>query len=317
MRSILQSVRVGCRFAIAVLMLSGLLFAASDSTRPPDASACSSPENRQFDFWAGDWDVFDYGSAVRVASARVDLILNGCVLHEDYRGADGHEGQSFTTYDPIKHEWQQSWVTNRGETLELQGKFSSGKIELTGEDHKAGTIVRGWWQPEGGGVRETAVTSADNGKSWKPWFDIMFTVSTNHAATAGSVSKDDPSGADAEKAVADLDTEYQAAVKKSDAATMDRILADDFILVTGSGKTYNKANLLAEARDARFHYDLQDDSEQKVRVWGDTAVITAKLREKGTEEGIPFDKTVWFSDTYVQTRAGWRYVFGQSSLPLP
>jgi hypothetical protein len=98
---------------------------------------------------------------------------------------------------------------------------------------------------------------------------------------------------------------------------MDRILADDFILVTGSGKTYNKANLLAEARDARFHYDLQDDSEQKVRVWGDTAVITAKLREKGTEEGIPFDKTVWFSDTYVQTRAGWRYVFGQSSLPLP
>jgi hypothetical protein len=45
-------------------------------------------------------------------------------------------------------------------------------------------------------------------------------------------------------ALAALDTEYQAAVKKNDVATMDRLLADDFILVTGSGKTYNKADLL-------------------------------------------------------------------------
>lgn len=316
MRSILRAVGVGCSFAIVAVMLSGLVFAASDSTRQSDASVCSSPENRQFDFWAGDWDVSDYGSPVKVASARVDIILSGCVLHEDYRGADGHQGQSFTTYDPIKQAWHQSWVTNRGETLELEGKFALGRIELTGEDHNAGTIVRGWWKPEDGGVRETAVTSADGGKSWKAWFDIMFTPSTQ-GASARSLSKDDNGRANAEKAVADLDTEYQAAVKKNDAATMDRILADDFTLVTGSGKTYDKADLLAEARSARFHYELQDDAERKVRVWGDTAVITAKLREKGTEEGTPFDKTVWFSDTYVRTRDGWRYVFGQSSLPLP
>ena len=46
------------------------------------------------------------------------------------------------------------------------------------------------------------------------------------------------------KAVAALDTQYQAAVEKNDAATMDRILADDFILVTGNGKTFTKADLL-------------------------------------------------------------------------
>jgi len=42
---------------------------------------------------------------------------------------------------------------------------------------------------------------------------------------------------DDQKVVAALDTEYQAAVRKNDAATMDRILADDFVLVTASGKT--------------------------------------------------------------------------------
>lgn len=125
------------------------------------------------------------------------------------------------------------------------------------------------------------------------------------------------SAADDKKAVASLDTQYQAAVKQNDAVTMGRILADDFILVTGSGKVYNKADLLAEARSGRVVYEHQEDTAQTVRIWGDTAVITAKLWEKGTDSGKSFDYTVWFSDTYVRTSSGWRYVFGQSSLPLP
>jgi len=122
---------------------------------------------------------------------------------------------------------------------------------------------------------------------------------------------------DDRKIVADLDTQYQTAVKNNDAAVMGRILADDFVLVTGSGKTYSKADLITEARSGLVHYERQDDVDQTVRVWGDTAVITAKLWEKGTDNGKPFDRVVWFSDTYVRTPQGWRYVFGQSSLPLP
>jgi len=120
-----------------------------------------------------------------------------------------------------------------------------------------------------------------------------------------------------EKMIAALDTEYQAAVEKSDAAAMGRILADDFVLVIGSGKTYSKADLLNEAQSGRVLYERQDDSAQTVRVWENTAVVTAKLSAKGTENGKPFEYTLWFSDTYVRTPAGWRYVFGQASLPLP
>jgi ketosteroid isomerase-like protein len=125
------------------------------------------------------------------------------------------------------------------------------------------------------------------------------------------------SSVDDEKAVAALDTEYQAAVKRNAAATMDRLLADDFVLVTGFGKIYTKADLLEEARSKRLVYEHQEDSEQKVRVWGDTAVITALLWAKGTESGKPFDYKVWFSDTYVRMPNGWRYVFGQASTRLP
>ena len=119
------------------------------------------------------------------------------------------------------------------------------------------------------------------------------------------------------KAVAALDTQYQAAVKVNDAVTMDHLLADDFVLVTGSGKKYSKSDLIAEAQSGHVQYDHQEDTEQTVRVWGDAAVVTAKLWEKGFDNGKSFDYTVWFSDTYVRTMNGWKYVFGQSSLPLP
>jgi ketosteroid isomerase-like protein len=123
--------------------------------------------------------------------------------------------------------------------------------------------------------------------------------------------------AEVEKIVARLDTEYQAAVKANDAATMDRILADDFVLITGRGKTFSKADLLKAARDKTAVYEHQEELEQKVRVWGDTAVVTALLWIKGTSEGQAFERRLWFSDTYVRTAQGWKYVLGQASLPLP
>jgi len=117
--------------------------------------------------------------------------------------------------------------------------------------------------------------------------------------------------------VAALNEQYQAAVKANDSATMDKILADDFVLVTGTGKTFNKSDLLEEARSKTIVYEHQEDSQRTVRVWGDTAVVTAKLWVKGSTEGKPVEYRLWFSDTYVRTPAGWRYVFGQASLPLP
>jgi ketosteroid isomerase-like protein len=121
------------------------------------------------------------------------------------------------------------------------------------------------------------------------------------------------------KTVAALDTKYQAAVKSNDTAIMDQILADDFVLVNGRGKVSSKADLIESARKKEVTYERQDDESgtQKVRVWGDTAVVTALLWIKAVQVGKPIDYKLWFSDTYVRTPAGWRYVFGQASLPLP
>ena len=125
--------------------------------------------------------------------------------------------------------------------------------------------------------------------------------------------------ADDARIVADLDTRYQAAVKINDADTMARILHDQFVLVTGNGAAFSRADLIKSAQVRARVYDKQDEEpgSQLVRVWGDTAVVTAKLWLAGKAGDKAFDYKLWFSDTYVRTPQGWKYAFGQASLPLP
>lgn len=124
---------------------------------------------------------------------------------------------------------------------------------------------------------------------------------------------------DVEKIVAALDTRYQAAVKVNDVDTMAAILHEDMILIRGNGAVVMRDEILAGARSRDIAYEIQDEEEgtQKVRVWGDdTAVVTAKLRIKGQRrDGERFDRTVWFSDTYIRTPQGWRYAFAQVTQP--
>jgi ketosteroid isomerase-like protein len=120
------------------------------------------------------------------------------------------------------------------------------------------------------------------------------------------------------KAVAALDTEYQAAVERNDAATMARIHHENMILVLSSGAVVTGATLEQRAREKFASYERQVEVEntQVVRVLNDTAVVTAKLWIKGTRGKDAIDYKVWFSDTYVRTAAGWRYFFGQAGAPI-
>ncbi len=120
--------------------------------------------------------------------------------------------------------------------------------------------------------------------------------------------------------VAALDTEYQAAVERNDAEGMARILHPEMILVVGRGAVFTREDLLQAARDETYVYEHQVEEEgtQIVRLYGeDTAIVTALLWLKGTGPDGPFDRRLWFSDTYVRTPEGWRYAFGQASLNLP
>jgi len=120
--------------------------------------------------------------------------------------------------------------------------------------------------------------------------------------------------------VAALDTRYQAAVEKNDAETMARIHHDRMFLVLSDGTVQTGAFLEQRARDRVYTWEhqVEVDNSRVVRIWGDTAVVTAKLWLKGTKTtGGAVNFKLWFSDTYIRTPTGWRYVFGQAGAALP
>ncbi len=192
---------------LAAVLLSLCTEAAA---RPTTPSKCASAEHRRLDFWVGDWDAYDVGGGDKPsARVRVDVILDGCALREVYEGMDGLVGESFTIYDASRKLWHQTWVTNRGQLLEIEGRFQGNSLTLEGarlSPDGREEIVRGVWTPQGGGVRETAHTSADRGSTWRPWFDIHF---RRHK---GNSSRSDAPEADraATKTLTRLDPGYPA-----------------------------------------------------------------------------------------------------------
>jgi hypothetical protein len=145
---------------------------------PAPVSGCSAAEYRQLDFWLGDWDTFEPGSAgPSEARAHVDSILGGCAVHERYEQTDGLIGDSFLSYDAAQKRWQQTWVTNFGSLMVISGGFKDGVLTLEGEMHtRAGKVLQQkiTWKAEGKGVRESSVMSKDGGKTWEPAFDVLF-----------------------------------------------------------------------------------------------------------------------------------------------
>jgi hypothetical protein len=143
------------------------------------AARCPDPEFRQFDFWLGDWDTFESDNSApgSIARARIAPIAAGCAIHELYEQTDGLIGDSILSYDAVRKVWQQTWVDNRGSLLVISGAFKDGAVTMEGEMHLRNgnkVLQRITWKVEGGGMREFSTRSKDGGKTWEPFFDVLF-----------------------------------------------------------------------------------------------------------------------------------------------
>jgi hypothetical protein len=159
--------------------LLGFSLSIQAETQPATAPNCPAAEFHQLDFWLGDWDTQDKDAkdTTSVARTHVDSIAAGCAVHELYEQTDGLIGDSILSYDPVRKQWQQTWVTNHGSLMQIYGDFKDGVLTLEGESHlRDGRTVmqRITWKAEGKGVRETGVSSKDAGKTWEPYFDVLF-----------------------------------------------------------------------------------------------------------------------------------------------
>lgn len=156
----------------------GVVIAMLVAASVPAKAQCTAAEYHQFDFFLGDWDAYDQSAPTKPnARDHVTVMAGQCAVREVYEQNDGMVGESFSVYDRGRRLWHQSWVTNRGQVLLLDGHFENGRMTLTATDYQSAggpSLLRGIWYIQGDGVRETADRSFDGGKTWKPEFDILF-----------------------------------------------------------------------------------------------------------------------------------------------
>jgi len=138
---------------------------------------CDQGVHRAFDFWLGDWVV--HGADGRLAGHnRIRATSGGCVLTEDWQGAQGSSGHSLNFVDPGSGRWRQLWVSP-GVVIHISGGRDGASMVLTGTIRYAEPArevpFRGRWTPlDDGRVRqffEEAEQSADGTLAWQTWFE--------------------------------------------------------------------------------------------------------------------------------------------------
>ncbi|WP_448212378.1 hypothetical protein [Colwellia sp. MEBiC06753] len=141
-------------------------------------SSCSLAEYRQFDFWLGQWTVTNHSNN-QISQSKISAINNGCGILEEYQTPSGYVGKSLNIYDKQRQLWHQTWIDNTGLLLQLEGKFSSGKMVLTGttQDAEGNSLLNqiSWQQLTDGKVNQVWQVSKDNGQSWQLLFDGIYT----------------------------------------------------------------------------------------------------------------------------------------------
>lgn len=132
-------------------------------------------------------------------------------------------------------------------------------------------------------------------------------------ALAGSASAQD-----VQEQIKKLEMDRAAAVVKGDVAKLEKETADDYTFINLNGQLSGKAQTMNNLRSGNIRLTANELSDLKVRVYGDTAVVTGRSDTKGTIAGTTPRGPVMFTRVYVKKDGRWQSVaFQQTPIGQP
>ncbi|UCG26074.1 MAG: DUF1579 family protein [Chloroflexota bacterium] len=137
----------------------------------------TTPPERQFDFWLGEWDV-SWGEG-QEGTNRVDKILDGKVIREQFDGnpAMPFQGVSLSVYDARAELWRQTWVDTESNYWSFVGRFEDGRMTLATEVEVEGKPVQlrmVFYNIAADELDWNWERSEDGGKSWELRWHIHY-----------------------------------------------------------------------------------------------------------------------------------------------
>ena len=126
-----------------------------------------------------------------------------------------------------------------------------------------------------------------------------------NASTAAAIKAEDE--------IKKLEEMRNQAILHGDVAALDHMTSDDYTFVTLRGEMRTKQEILNGFASGSFHYESRQIFDLKVRVYGNTAVVTGRSVQKGMENGKDYSGDYWFTRVYVRRNDNWLTVALQTT----
>ncbi len=117
----------------------------------------------------------------------------------------------------------------------------------------------------------------------------------------------------AEQALIELESNLAAALEKSDMVAYDRLIGDDYTFTTQDGVVRTKAEMIASYKSGDLKYESLRFDDIKVRLYGNTAVVTGRSTAKAQDKGQDISGQYRYTRVYVKRHGRWQLVATQST----
>jgi ketosteroid isomerase-like protein len=134
------------------------------------------------------------------------------------------------------------------------------------------------------------------------------------AAAQNTTARNPARDAAAAMQIEQLEEARNQAILRGDAASIEKMTSDDYTFITLKGELRTKAEIVKGFASGSFKYQSRTISDLKVRVYGDTAVVTGRSIQKGAENGKDYSGDYWFTRVYVKQNDVWTTVALQTTM---
>src|ERR1700749_982157 len=109
-----------------------------------------------------------------------------------------------------------------------------------------------------------------------------------------------------------LDGEFMQAAIEADTATLESVMSDDYVFISGVGRMMNREEHLNSLKSGEIKYKSFTYDTVKVRTYGDTAVLTGRIMAEGENAGQNTSGAHLITRVYVNRGGRWVIVSAQA-----
>lgn len=114
--------------------------------------------------------------------------------------------------------------------------------------------------------------------------------------------------------IREMERQAREASLHRDVDFSQRTLADDYVAITPLGQVTTKQDTVSARKSRQLRYETIDVTDMVVRLYGDTAVVTARADVKGTQLGEDFSGPYRYTRVWVRRGGHWQAVSYQATV---